>query len=37
MAYHTACVKRGNDGALILADLPFMAHHPEQALPTAPR
>jgi 3-methyl-2-oxobutanoate hydroxymethyltransferase len=26
MAYHTACVKRGNDGALILADLPFMAH-----------
>ena len=32
MAYHTACVKRGNDGALILADLPFMAHAtPEQA------
>ena len=26
MAYHTACVKRGNRGALILADLPFMAH-----------
>ena len=26
MAYHTACVKRGNQGALILADLPFMAH-----------
>lgn len=25
MAYHTACVKRGNHGALILADLPFMA------------
>lgn len=25
MAYHTACVKRGNQGALILADLPFMA------------
>ncbi|MEG1079742.1 MAG: 3-methyl-2-oxobutanoate hydroxymethyltransferase [Pseudomonas sp.] len=25
MAYHTACVKRGNEGALILADLPFMA------------
>lgn len=25
MAYHTACVKRGNAGALILADLPFMA------------
>ena len=32
MAYHTACVKRGNEGALILADLPFMAHAtPEQA------
>ncbi|MDZ5604401.1 3-methyl-2-oxobutanoate hydroxymethyltransferase [Pseudomonas sp. RP23018S] len=26
MAYHTACVKRGNAGALILADLPFMAN-----------
>ncbi|MFK8329636.1 3-methyl-2-oxobutanoate hydroxymethyltransferase [Pseudomonas sp. BJa5] len=26
MAYHTACVKRGNEGALILADLPFMAY-----------
>lgn len=25
MAYHTACVKRGNAGALVLADLPFMA------------
>lgn len=25
MAYHTACVKRGNADALILADLPFMA------------
>ncbi|MBF7144550.1 MULTISPECIES: 3-methyl-2-oxobutanoate hydroxymethyltransferase [Pseudomonas] len=25
MAYHTACVKRGNTGALVLADLPFMA------------
>lgn len=25
MAYHTACVKRGNRGALIMADLPFMA------------
>lgn len=24
MAYHTACVKRGNKGALIVADLPFM-------------
>lgn len=26
MAYHTASVKRGNRGALILADLPFMAN-----------
>ncbi|TIH07391.1 3-methyl-2-oxobutanoate hydroxymethyltransferase [Pseudomonas leptonychotis] len=26
MAYHTSCVKRGNQGALILADLPFMAY-----------
>jgi len=26
MAYHTANVKRGNQGALILADLPFMAY-----------
>lgn len=26
MAYHTACVKRGNQGALIIADLPFMAY-----------
>lgn len=26
MAYHTACVKRGNRGALILTDLPFMAY-----------
>ena len=26
MAYHTAAVKRGNQGALILADLPFMAY-----------
>lgn len=26
MAYHVACVKRGNQGALILADLPFMAY-----------
>lgn len=25
MAYHTAAVKRGNKGALILSDLPFMA------------
>ena len=26
MAYHVACVKRGNRGALIVADLPFMAY-----------
>lgn len=26
MAYHVACVKRGNLDALILADLPFMAY-----------
>lgn len=26
MAYHTACVKRGNQGSLILTDLPFMAY-----------
>lgn len=26
MAYHTTSVKRGNQGALILADLPFMAY-----------
>ncbi|WP_060481619.1 3-methyl-2-oxobutanoate hydroxymethyltransferase [Pseudomonas sp. NBRC 111119] len=31
MAYHTACVKRGNHGALILADLPFMAHATPEA------
>lgn len=31
MAYHTASVKRGNQGALVLADLPFMAYAtPEQ-------
>jgi 3-methyl-2-oxobutanoate hydroxymethyltransferase len=26
MAYHVACVKRGNQGALIMADLPFMSY-----------
>jgi len=25
MVYHTACVKRGNQGAFLLSDLPFMA------------
>ena len=24
MAYHTACTKRGNRGAMIVADLPFL-------------
>lgn len=33
MAYHTACVKRGNQGAFIMADLPFMSYStPEQAM-----
>ncbi len=33
MAYHTACVKRGNQGSLIMADLPFMSYATvEQAL-----
>ena len=33
MAYHTACVKRGNQGALTLTDLPFMSYATlEQAL-----
>ena len=26
MVYHTVCVKRGNRGAMIVADLPFMAN-----------
>lgn len=26
LAYHTACVKRGNQGALIMADMPFMSY-----------
>lgn len=26
MAYHTACVRRGNAGAMIVTDLPFMAN-----------
>ncbi|WP_296247954.1 3-methyl-2-oxobutanoate hydroxymethyltransferase [Pseudomonas sp. UBA4194] len=33
MAYHVGCVKRGNQGAFIVADLPFMAYATtEQAL-----
>ncbi|MFT6917247.1 MAG: 3-methyl-2-oxobutanoate hydroxymethyltransferase [Motiliproteus sp.] len=36
MAYHTACVSRGNRGALIMADLPFMSYAtPEQAMQSA--
>lgn len=38
MAYHTACVKRGNQGAFILADMPFMANPtPELTLINAAR
>lgn len=29
MAYHTAAVRRGNQGSLIMADLPFMAYATE--------
>lgn len=33
MCYHTQAVKRGNQGALIMADLPFMSYAtPEQAM-----
>ena len=36
MAYHTECVARGNTGALIMADMPFMAYAtPELALSAA--
>lgn len=36
MAYHTACVARGNHGSLIMADMPFMAAAtPERALDAA--
>jgi len=32
-AYHTACVARGNRGAMIMSDLPFMSYAtPEQAM-----
>ncbi len=38
MCYHTQAVKQGNQGALIMADLPFMAYStPEQALDNAAR
>ena len=29
MAYHVRCVKRGNQGALLMADLPFMSYYSE--------
>lgn len=29
VAYHTRCVKRGNRGAFIIADLPFMSYYSE--------
>lgn len=38
MEYHTACVKRGNNGALLMADLPFMSYASEtQTLENAAR
>ncbi len=36
MAYHTACVNKGNDHAFIIADMPFMSYpSPELALKNA--
>jgi len=36
MCYHTQAVKQGNQGALIMADLPFMSYAtPEQAIDSA--
>lgn len=36
MAYHTTCVARGNRGAMVIADLPFMSYATvEQALENA--
>lgn len=38
MIYHVACVKRGNRGALLIADLPFMSYASEtQTLENAAR
>ena len=34
MAYHTACVKRGNQGAMIVADLPFSSSTSTQQILT---
>ena len=30
VAYHVRCVRRGNQGALVMADLPFMSFYSEQ-------
>lgn len=36
MCYHTAAVKKGNQGSLIMSDLPFMSYAtPEQAIDSA--
>lgn len=36
MAYHTACVARGNTGAMVIGDMPFMSYTtPEQTLDNA--
>jgi 3-methyl-2-oxobutanoate hydroxymethyltransferase len=36
MAYHTSCVSRGNNGAFLIADMPFMSYaSPEQAIDSA--
>ena len=36
MAYHTACVARGNTGSLVIGDMPFMSYTtPEQTLDSA--
>ena len=38
MAYHTQAVAQGNQGSLIMADLPFMSYStPEQAMDSAAR
>jgi 3-methyl-2-oxobutanoate hydroxymethyltransferase len=38
MAYHTSCVARGNRGALLIADLPFMSYAtPTQTMESATR
>ena len=31
VAYHVRCVRRGNSGALLMADLPFMSYYTENA------